>query len=204
MKHRLLAFIAVVLFSAPAPQRLSAQSDLRALAATAATAWTAHDFAGVVGAGRVEVRIPGVSAAGPLPSDQAVALLVNHVRGAEEVEVTVVTVLAISEVSGYAELRRRFRQAGVGGHGASPRDAGAAHATQPVTNSSRAILRIPRSPTVSHAGDAGHAPCGQSQRPTSYSSSDTGRVLQRSWGLFADWAGRGPAGGSGLLGRRLA
>ncbi len=115
MKLPFVTLSALVLFSAPAPQRLSAQSDLRALAATAATAWAAHDFAGVVGTGRVEVRIPGVSAAGPLPSDQAVALLVNHVRGAEEVEVTVVTVLAISEVSGYAELRRRFRPAGVGG-----------------------------------------------------------------------------------------
>ena len=100
---------------AAAPLRLCAQSDLGALAATAASAWAAHDFAGVVGTGRVEVRISGVSAAGPLPSDQAVALLVNHVRGAEEVEVTVVTVMAVSELSGYAELRRRFRQARVGG-----------------------------------------------------------------------------------------
>ncbi len=105
--------LAVVCVCAPA--RLSAQTDLRALAATAASAWTAHDFARVVGAGRVEVRISGVSAAGPLPSDQAVAVLVNHVRGAEEVEVTVVTVLAVSELSGYAELRRWFRPVGVGG-----------------------------------------------------------------------------------------
>jgi len=68
----------------------------------------------VIGEGRVEVRIAGVSAAGPLPSDQAIAVLANHVRGTEEVEVTVVTVLAVSDLSGYAELRRRFRPAGVG------------------------------------------------------------------------------------------
>lgn len=104
----------VTLFCASAPLRLSAQADLRALASTAANAWAAHDFAGVVGTGRVEVRIAGVSAAGPLPSDQARALLVNHVRGAQEVEVVVVTVLAVSELSGYAELRRRFRPARVG------------------------------------------------------------------------------------------
>ena len=96
------------------PARVCAERELRALAASAAAAWTGHDFAGVVGGGRIEVRIPGVSAAGPLPSDQAVALLVNHVHGSEEVEVVVVTVLAVSDVSGYAELRRRFRPAGVG------------------------------------------------------------------------------------------
>jgi hypothetical protein len=97
------------------PARVCAEKELRVFAATAATAWAGHDFAGVVGEGRVEVRIAGVSAAGPLPSDQATAVLVNHVRGAEEVEVAVVTVMAVSDVSGYAELRRRFRPAGVGG-----------------------------------------------------------------------------------------
>lgn len=115
MRRLIIVLAVLVLFSAPAPQRLSAQTDLGALAMAAATAWAGHDFAGVVGTGRVEVRIPGVSAAGPLPSDQAIALLVNHVRGAEEVEVTVVTVMAVSELSGYAELRRRFRPVGVGG-----------------------------------------------------------------------------------------
>jgi hypothetical protein len=99
---------------AAAPLRLCAQSDLAAVAANAASAWSRHDFAGLVRGARVEVRIPGVSAAGPLPGDQAVALLAAYVRDAAEVEVTVTTAMSVSELSGYAELRRRFRRAGVG------------------------------------------------------------------------------------------
>ncbi|MBW8772838.1 MAG: hypothetical protein JF590_06060, partial [Gemmatimonadetes bacterium] len=88
MKRTLL----LLLLCAPAPLRLAAQGndcgyrparvcaeeELRALAASAATAWAGHDFAGVVGTGRVEVRITEVSASGPLPGDQAIAVLVNH------------------------------------------------------------------------------------------------------------------------------
>ena len=110
MKGRLL----LAILCATAPTRLSAQSDLASVASAAAAAWTRHDFAGVVGGSRVEVRIPGVSASGPLPGDQAVALLAAYVRDADEVEVSVITALAVSDQSGYAELRRRFRRAGVG------------------------------------------------------------------------------------------
>ncbi|MEO6067483.1 MAG: hypothetical protein ABIQ41_05835 [Gemmatimonadales bacterium] len=102
------------LVSASAPQRLSAQSDVATVAATAAAAWAQHDFRLLVGGGRVEVRIPGVSASGPLPGDQAAALLSTYVRDAVEVEVSVVTAMTVSDISGYAELRRRFRRAGVG------------------------------------------------------------------------------------------
>jgi hypothetical protein len=101
-----------VVFSAPAPQRLSAQSDLSTVAASVAAAWSRHDFAAVVGTGRVELRIPGVSAAGPLPADQAMALLSGYARDAEEIEVTVVTATAISDLSGYAQLHRRYRRRG--------------------------------------------------------------------------------------------
>lgn len=114
MRRALALFLLGTLGTAPAPQRLSAQADLPEAAAAAATAWARHDFGSLVGGARVEVRIPGVSASGPLPGDQVVALLSTYVRDAEEVEVAVVTALAVSEVSGYAELRRRFRRAGVG------------------------------------------------------------------------------------------
>lgn len=114
MKRALALLLFLVLASASAPQRLSAQFDLSAVASGAAAAWAQHDFRSLVGGGRVEVRIPGVSASGPLPADQVVALLSSYVRDAEEVEVRVVTAMGVSELSGYAELRRRFRRAGVG------------------------------------------------------------------------------------------
>lgn len=114
MRRLFLSFGLVLLIAAPAPQRLSAQTDLEGLVASVASAWARHDFAGVVGTGRVELRIAGVSAAGPLPPDQASALLAAYVRDADEVEVGVVTARAVSESSGYAELRRSFRRRGVG------------------------------------------------------------------------------------------
>jgi hypothetical protein len=79
-----------------------------------ARAWQGHDFGSLVGGGRVEIRLPGISASGPVPPEQAMVLLSGYVRGAEEVAVEVISVLEVSEVSGYAELRRRFRPGGVG------------------------------------------------------------------------------------------
>ena len=114
MRRILLSFLVGALFSAPAPQRLSAQSDLNALAASVAAAWSRHDFAGVVGSGRVELRISGVSAAGPLPADQATALLAAYARETEEVSVVVVTATPVGPESGYAELRRSYRRRGAG------------------------------------------------------------------------------------------
>lgn len=110
--HRFMLLVGA-LFTVPAPQRLSAQTDVAALAASVAAAWARHDFASVVGDGRVELRIAGVSAAGPLPPDQARALLAAYVRDAEEVAVTVVTATDVAGGSGYAELRRRYRRRGV-------------------------------------------------------------------------------------------
>jgi len=113
--RRLLASLGLaLLFGAPAPQRLSAQTDLNALAASVAAAWARHDFAGVVGPGRVELRIAGVSAAGPIPPDQAAALLAAYARESEEIQVVVATATPVGEGSGYAELRRRYRRRGVG------------------------------------------------------------------------------------------
>jgi hypothetical protein len=100
-----------------APVRLCAQEDLPSRAAAAATAWRSHDFVTLVGGGRVEIRLPGVSASGPVPAEQAVVLLRGHVRGATEVSVEVTSAVAVSEVSGFAELRRRFRTGRVGEEG---------------------------------------------------------------------------------------
>lgn len=112
MRRALIGLLLGVLFSAQAPERLCAQSDLSSVATAVAAAWSRHDFAAVVGTGRVELRIAGVSAAGPLPADQAIALLNAYARDAEEIEVTVVTATAISDLSGYAQLRRRYRRRG--------------------------------------------------------------------------------------------
>jgi hypothetical protein len=100
-----------------APLRLCAQEELPTRAAAAATAWRSHDFGALVGGARVEVRLPGISASGPVPADQAVVLLRRHVRGATEVGVEVTSAVAVSEVSGFAELRRRFRTGRVGEEG---------------------------------------------------------------------------------------
>ena len=110
----LLLWTAVPLCAFVLPQRLSAQTDVNSLATTVAAAWARHDFVTVVGGGRVELRIAGVSAAGPLPSDQAAALLTGYARGAQEIEVGVVTATAVSDGTGYAQLRRQYRRQGVG------------------------------------------------------------------------------------------
>jgi hypothetical protein len=112
MRRALITLLLGLFFSAPVPGRLSAQSDLSTVASAVAAAWSRHDFATVVGTGRVELRISGVSAAGPLPADQAIALLSAYARDAEEIEVTVVAATAISDLSGYAQLRRRYRRRG--------------------------------------------------------------------------------------------
>ncbi|HWA40106.1 MAG TPA: hypothetical protein VG712_00750, partial [Gemmatimonadales bacterium] len=99
------------------PVRLSAQGDRstsRGAAEQVARAWQGHDFAALVGGARVEIRLPGISASGPVPPEQARVLLAGYVRGAEEVAVEVTSVMEVSPVSGYAELRRRFRPGGVG------------------------------------------------------------------------------------------
>lgn len=115
MRRSVLAFAGLVSVSVPAPQRLSAQwTTSREAATEIARAWQTHDFAGLVRGARVEIRLPGVSAAGPVPAEQAVVLLSGYVRGVEEIGVDVVSVLEVSEFSGYAELRRRFRRGGVG------------------------------------------------------------------------------------------
>ena len=114
MKRVLLALLLAPVFAAPAPTRLSAQTDVTSLATTVAAAWARHDFVTVGGGGRVELRIAGVSAAGPLPSDQAAALLTGYARGAQEIEVAVVTATAVSDGTGYAQLRRQYRRQGVG------------------------------------------------------------------------------------------
>lgn len=107
----------VTLLCAAAPLRLSAQAEWstsRGAAAQAARAWQAHDFFTLVGGARVELRMPGVSAAGPIPAEQAVVLLQEYVRGDTEVGVDVRSVSEVGELSGYAELHRRYRPRGAG------------------------------------------------------------------------------------------
>lgn len=98
-----------------APLRLSAQANWatsRGAADQTARAWGAHNFSALVGGGRVELRLPGVSAAGPIPAEQAVVLLQEYVRGDVEVSVEVISVSEVGELSGYVELRRRYRPRG--------------------------------------------------------------------------------------------
>ena len=100
---------------ASAPLRLCAQADWstsRGAADQAARAWRGHNFSALVGGGRVELRMPGVSAAGPIPAEQAVVLLQEYVRGDTEESVEVASVSEVGELSGYAELRRRYRPRG--------------------------------------------------------------------------------------------
>lgn len=114
-RARTLVFCAAVpLCASLAPVRLAAQSDLPALAQQIASAWERHDFGAIVGTARVELRIPGVAAAGPIPGDQATALLLAYVRDASEIQVSVVSSDAVSEGSGYAQLRRSYRRGGAG------------------------------------------------------------------------------------------
>lgn len=110
----LLLCAAAPLCATFAPARLSAQTDLSTVAQQVASAWTRHDFGAIIGSARVELRIPGVAAAGPIPGEQARALLTAYVRDAEEIEITVTGFDAVSGGSGYAQLRRKFRRGGAG------------------------------------------------------------------------------------------
>ena len=114
MRRASIAFVALLL-CVRAPERLGAQADWstsRGAAEQAARAWRAHDFSALVGGGRVELRMPGVSAAGPIPAEQAVVLLQEYVRGDTEESVEVASVSEVGDLSGYAELRRRYRPRG--------------------------------------------------------------------------------------------
>lgn len=117
MRRLALGLVGLLLWGASAPRGLRAQADwstARGAAEQAARAWQAHDFPTLLGGGRVELRLPGVSAAGPIPAEQAGVLLQGYVRGDIEVSVEVLSVREVGELSGYAELRRRFRPNGVG------------------------------------------------------------------------------------------
>ena len=104
--------LSLVLLCASAPLRLSAQSDLGAIATAAASAWQRHAFGEFVSEGRIQVTLPGGAPSTPVAADQAQALLQSYVRGAVEVEVTVANSSLVGEEAAYVELSRRFRSEG--------------------------------------------------------------------------------------------
>lgn len=109
-----VACAAVPLCAWSAPERLGAQAPLIAIAHDLARQWKRHDFEGIVGGGRVEIRSPGVSASGPVPAEQAVVLLRGYVRDDVELDAIVASAMEVSEASGYVQIRRNFRRAGAG------------------------------------------------------------------------------------------
>jgi hypothetical protein len=100
------------LLCAAAPLRLSAQSDLGAVASAAASAWQRHSFGEFVREGRVQVTLPGVAPSTPVAAGQAQALLQSYVRGAVEVGVSVASSSMVGEEAAYVELSRRFQKEG--------------------------------------------------------------------------------------------
>lgn len=115
MIRRTSIALVTLLLCVRAPVRLCAQADWstsRGAAVQVARAWRAHDFSYLVGRARVELRMPGVSAAGPIPAEQAVVLLQEYVRGDTEVSVEVASVSEVGDLSGYVEIRRRYRPRG--------------------------------------------------------------------------------------------
>lgn len=92
--------------------RLSAQSDLGAVAAAAASGWQRHAFGDFVRGGRIQVTLPGIAPSTPVAADQAQALLMSYVRGAVEVGVGVTNSSLVGEEAAYVELARRYRTEG--------------------------------------------------------------------------------------------
>ena len=108
--------VVAVLASFAAPARVTAQepAPLPVMARELADRWRRHDFVGMIGDGRVELRLPGISAAGPVPAEQAVVLLEGYAREAEELEATVTSAMEVTTTSAYVQITRRYRRQGVG------------------------------------------------------------------------------------------
>src|SRR6478609_5052833 len=104
--------LSLLLLCVASPLRLSAQSDLGAVASAAASAWQRHAFGEFVHGGRIQVTLPGVAPSTPVAADQAQALLQSYSRGAIEVGVSVTTSSLVGDEAAYVELSRRFRTEG--------------------------------------------------------------------------------------------
>jgi hypothetical protein len=104
--------LSLVLLCASAPLRLSAQSDLGAIATAAASAWQRHAFGEFVSEGRIQVTLPGGAPSTPVAAEQAEALLRSYVQGAVEVGVSVTNSSLVGGEAAYVELARRFRAEG--------------------------------------------------------------------------------------------
>jgi hypothetical protein len=75
----------------------------------ARAAWQVKDVAGLLaGSDTVQVQLPGGNPAAPMNPDQARRVLAQHLEGAEERTLAVVSVREVGSGRGYAELERHY------------------------------------------------------------------------------------------------
>jgi hypothetical protein len=95
------------------PAVLQAQEAFESVVGRAAEAWTQHRTRDLVGdSDTVRLRIPGLAASAAVRPGQAVRLLGDYLRDAEELEFALQSVRHVAEGEAYAEFRRRFAVSG--------------------------------------------------------------------------------------------
>ena len=112
MKHWVSLVAGALTLLAPVPVR--AQSPTLAAAANSARqAWAAQDVGALMAASpRVLVQLPGADPSAPVGQAQAVALVRDYLRRAEEVETSVKSVREGRDGRGFVELSRRYKVTG--------------------------------------------------------------------------------------------
>lgn len=90
-----------------------AQATLSDAASGAKTAWSAHDAPGLVGrSSTIILQIPGADPSSPLGRAQAIELLRQYFRPAEERGLDVTAIREVEPGKGFVELTRRYVVAG--------------------------------------------------------------------------------------------
>jgi hypothetical protein len=95
------------------PIRAGAQATLSEAAARARDAWSAHDAGALVGqSSTLILQIRGADPSSPLGRPQAIELLRQYFRPAEERGLDVTAIRAVEPGKGFVELTRRYVVAG--------------------------------------------------------------------------------------------
>jgi len=110
--HASRLWLSLALLALPIPAA-AAQATLSDAAARAKAAWSAHDALGLVGrSSTIVLQIPGADPSSPLGRAQAIELLRQYFRPAEERGLDVTVIREVEPGKGFVELTRRYVVAG--------------------------------------------------------------------------------------------
>jgi len=109
--HTSRLLLLLSLLARPIP--VVAQATLSDAASRAKAAWSAHDALGLVGqSSTLILQIPGADPSSPLGRAQAIELLRQYFRPAEERGLDVTVIREVEPGKGFVELTRRYVVAG--------------------------------------------------------------------------------------------